>query len=79
MHNGEYVLNRATTQALENMAGGLTQDKILSMAAGKPGWGSGKGEAVYNDQRRIYARELSSNDWRTMRDTALDALNEVMR
>ena len=71
LHEGEYVLNRETTQAAERLVGGkLSQGTILDLLKG------GK-SIVYQDNRRISA-ELSPRQIKEIADMTIDALSGAL-
>lgn len=72
LHEGEFVLNPATTRAAEQVAQGtLTQDKIVSLLTGGGGF-------VYNDSRQ-FARGLTAEEKSQIRRETKQIVMEMFK
>lgn len=73
LHDHEFVLNRRTTESIENVAQGrLTQEKVLNLLTG------GGGGLVYNDNRQ-FSRGLSSDERAMLRQELQQIVVEAFR
>jgi len=73
LHDHEFVLNRHTTESIENVAQGrLTQEKVLNLLTG------GGGGLVYNDNRQ-FSRGLSSDERAMLRQELQQIVVEAFR
>jgi hypothetical protein len=75
MHDNEFVANRQTTHALEQLAGGrLTQASLLSLAFSSAGRGAG---FTYNDYRRVNGPQPKETR-RIVEQETLEILGKVL-
>ena len=79
MHPGEFVLNRSTTQAAENRAGGgLSQDTVLGLISGRSG-GSKTGTYLTYSDHRTFSGDYTPSMRAAIQADTENIISEMLR